>query len=104
MMKTKILILCAVMSLGFGCKKENSQVDRYKVFSATWEESASTTLPKGEKNFSTIEQKRLVKVDSLTGRVWFWESLQRDTNDQSGWIELTDSGYVLPASLQNKKH
>jgi len=79
-MKIKILIMCAVLGLGFGCKKEADQVDRYKVFSASWEDQAGRSV-------ATV--KSLVKVDSVTGRAWYWSSVIVPTNVPSeGWVEL----------------
>jgi hypothetical protein len=104
-MKIKILMLCAVLSLGVGCKKENSQIDRYKIFSTSWEELVAVKLPDGQMNFSTIDSKKLIKIDSVTGRVWQWARSVNDTNDISGWVEMTDSGLVLPPSFpRSQKH
>jgi hypothetical protein len=83
-MKTQILIMCAMLSLGLGCKKEADQIDRYKVFTASWQLTPSS---------SSEAEKRLVKVDSVTGRVWYWESAV-DTSDlkaHSGWTEMTNN-------------
>jgi hypothetical protein len=93
-MKAKIFILCTVLSLGVGCKKAE-QADRYKVFSASWEELSGVTV---------VTQKNLVKVDSVTGRVWFWHREISGAKEFSGWIEMTDSGLVLPPSLQSQKN
>ena len=82
-MKNEILIMCAVLSLGLGCKKESDQVDRYKIFTASWQ---LTPLSSSE------AEKRLVKVDSATGRVWYWESaVNSNLKAESGWIEMTNN-------------
>lgn len=100
-----ILIMCAVLSLGLGCKKESEQVGRYQVFSASWEELyLHTDKSDGKVEPYAVTQKQLVKLDSVTGRVWVWSRGMRDTKDQSGWVEMTDSGLVLPPSLQGEKH
>ena len=103
-MKSEIFIMCALITLGLGCKKENEQIDRYKVFSATWEDSYNNKTTDGNLDAGMIAQKALIKVDSATGRVWFWHRQINDTNDRSGWVEMADSGFVLPSSLQPKNH
>jgi hypothetical protein len=91
-----------MLSLGFGCKKEADQVDRYKVFSASWEESYYT-MNNGRFDAGTITQKMLIKFDSATGRVWCWKSLSKNyTNCVSEWLEMTDSGYVSPTPESKK--
>lgn len=102
-MKLRILLFCAALSLVLGCKKEDAQVDRYKVFSATWEELSDRIAADGKLEYSSMTtSKELIKLDSATGRVWFWHREIHNGKDQCGWIEMTDSGYVLPASLQSK--
>src|SRR5882724_10415752 len=94
-MKAKNFIMCLVIGLALGCKKETDQAERYKVFPASWETSITVTMPDGKLNANTVTQKALFKLDSATGRVWFWRSSIQDTNNLSGWVEMTDSGYVF---------
>ena len=78
--------MCAVLSLGLGCKKETEPVDRYKVFSATWNDFVITSGSDGN-----VSQQHLVKVDTISGRVWYWNSLIANTNTIAGWVEMRDS-------------
>src|SRR5260221_1028545 len=108
-MKTKICAMCVLISFVLGCKKETEQVDRYKIFSDSWEElSIHTNKAAGKIEIFTENPKRLIKLDSATGRVWFWQHETDDSGNKepSGWIEMTDSGYVFPPSFQteNEKH
>ena len=101
-MKTKLFIICAVLlSLGLGCKKETEQIDRYQVFSASWEELATGASPDGKEVSTAVPEKKLIKVDTVTGRVWAWESSSSNGKLSSGWLEMTDSGYVAAAAQQN---
>ena len=93
--------MCAVLSLGLGCKKETEQVNRYQVFSASWEEIANGTSADGKDISAMVPEKRLIKVDTVTGRVWAWESSSSNGKLSSGWLELTDSGYAETAAQQN---
>jgi hypothetical protein len=94
--------MCAVISLCLGCKKEAEHIGRYKVFPASWDELVTDTAG-GKPEANIVTQKNLIKVDSSTGRVWFWHHSTWNTNDEGGWIEMTDSGYVLRPSLKNQK-
>jgi len=90
-MKAGIIILLAVLTLGCGCKKEAEQVDRYKVFSATWEDTELSG-----QQFTKVPEKALIKVDSVTGRVWYyWYHCDvGSTNGQmqtvENWVEMPD--------------
>lgn len=103
-MKAKIFIMCAVIGLALGCAKETEHADRYKVFPASWETSITVTMPDGKLNSNTVSQKALLKLDSATGRVWFWRSAIQDTNNLSGWVKMTDSGYVFLTPQRTTTH
>jgi len=78
--------MCAVLSLGLGCKKETEQTGRYQVLSAYWEDIALINGTGGP-----VTMRRLVKVDTVSGRTWYWEWSQIDSNKKGGWIEMTNS-------------
>ena len=90
-MKFASVILCgAFLVICSGCKKEVVQVDRFKVFSATWEDSGIVN-----NQIMSMPQKRLIKYDSVTGRVWYWnETSFVSTNNNSSvadlWVEMSD--------------
>jgi hypothetical protein len=103
-MKTQILIMCAVLSFGLGCKKESDQIDRYKVFAASWDETVIITKQDGDLNSGAVNTRKLVKLDSATGRVWCWDYSTFNTNGLGGWTEMTDSGYVFSNAIRTANH
>ena len=88
------------VGFGLGCKKETNQIDRYKVFSGSWEE-LSTQKQDGQFSSAIVPEKHLIKYDSVTGRVWSWNCVSENGKFTGGWLEMTDSGYALPNAQHN---